>query len=1051
MKKSDLQPFETAIIRTSLFSWEDLPKFEQWLDKEENPFNEEETKAIKEAIYLASPNLYNEMNKWEEGKITDQVEVDKLKASLYKYFSRMCTRCTPFGLFAGCGTLQIGEENKIQLDTKSVFARNTRLDMFFLCELAEKLMNKSSIKPYLKYYPSSGIYTREGELRYVEYTFKSGNRIHQIAEVEQEEYLELILNEAKEGKRIANLAHILVDDEVTFEEAEEFINDLIDAQLLVGELDPSVTGDDFLEILMNKVNALQTLVSEEHLNEVNEIAQKLKAIKKQLLTIDQKVGNPVAVYADLEKELDYFEIKFDKSKLIQVDMFQEYEAGQLDQAIIDEVKEGILFMHKLTPFQQHKNLEEFNKRFYEKYETKPVSLANALDIESGLGYPNEKDGDVSPLVQNIPIGQTGGGAQNNGVSQALIKRVIADKKEAIHLDDLKFNGDGVGQLSDTLSVMLRPVTIEGKTYYSFSHAGGTSAANLLGRFAGSESSILNLVKEITAYEAERNTEGIVAEIAHLPQSRVGNILMRPKIREYEIPYLANSHNLSDKKIDLNDLYLVSDAYEIQLFSKKHHQPVFPKLTTAHNYSFNALPIYQFLCDYQHKKTKSGVMFSWGDLKNSLDYLPRVTYKNILLAPAEWKFSKDDLKEVYKAEKEEKLRLLRERLEEKGIPDKVLLVEGDNELYFDFSSDLSANVFLLEMKKKSGVILSEALFSETDAFATDKNGKHYNQQIAICFKNQSEKKPQKLIAPSAKKNTIRRSFALGSEWLYFKVYCGTTTADQILAQQVYPLVEQLKSKGWITKWFFIRYSDPHKHFRIRFLCPNTQNLGAVIDEFNRFMQAPLDNGKLWKIVTDQYEREIERYGTYSMEDSETIFCYNSQAILNCITLMQNNATEEDFRWLLGSKMIDALLNAFGLNAEEKKELMEPIKDGFAQEFGAHKGTRKFLAIKFRNERKSISAVMSGECKSAYLPLLAEVEKYQKAVGAIAEHVKTLLKESDIDLNGYLHSHIHMLMNRLFRSKQRLHEMVLYDLQYQFYKAEIAKEKALLRKQQATVSA
>ena len=37
-----------------------------------------------------------------------------------------------------------------------------------------------------------------------------------------------------------------------------------------------------------------------------------------------------------------------------------------------------------------------------------------------------------------------------------------------------------------------------------------------------------------------------------------------------------------------------------------------------------------------------------------------------------------------------------------------------------------------------------------------------------------------------------------------------------------------------------------------------------------------------------------------------------------------------------------------------------------------------------------------------------------------------------LDGFLKSYIHMLMNRIFRSKNRLHEMTVYNLSYRYYK-------------------
>jgi hypothetical protein len=54
--------------------------------------------------------------------------------------------------------------------------------------------------------------------------------------------------------------------------------------------------------------------------------------------------------------------------------------------------------------------------------------------------------------------------------------------------------------------------------------------------------------------------------------------------------------------------------------------------------------------------------------------------------------------------------------------------------------------------------------------------------------------------------------------------------------------------------------------------------------------------------------------------------------------------------------------------------------------------------------------------------------------------------EVDLNDLITSYIHMMMNRSFRSRQRIHELVLYDFLYRYYKSVIARpritEEALL---------
>lgn len=48
-----------------------------------------------EALYVASPELYNETIKWINGHNLSEKEEQKLKYSLYKYLTRMSSRCTP--------------------------------------------------------------------------------------------------------------------------------------------------------------------------------------------------------------------------------------------------------------------------------------------------------------------------------------------------------------------------------------------------------------------------------------------------------------------------------------------------------------------------------------------------------------------------------------------------------------------------------------------------------------------------------------------------------------------------------------------------------------------------------------------------------------------------------------------------------------------------------------------------------------------------------------------------------------------------------------------
>jgi len=113
-------------------------------------------------------------------------------------------------------------------------------------------------------------------------------------------------------------------------------------------------------------------------------------------------------------------------------------------------------------------------------------------------------------------------------------------------------------------------------------------------------------------------------------------------------------------------------------------------------------------------------------------------------------------------------------------------------------------------------------------------------------------------------TIKRRFVLGSEWIYFKFYVGAKTADKILREAIKPFTEDLLNADIIDQWFFIRYSDPDVHLRVRLHFTKKNQVGKIIQTVFKHIEKFVDQELIWKVQTDTYQREIERYGIQTME-------------------------------------------------------------------------------------------------------------------------------------------------------------------------------------------
>jgi hypothetical protein len=403
-------------------------------------------------------------------------------------------------------------------------------------------------------------------------------------------------------------------------------------------------------------------------------------------------------------------------------------------------------MNKLSSMSAATTMTQFRDAFFERYETREVPLLEALDTESGIGYRQTGSaGDVTPLVDDLALPSTSEGSEMkwNRVQSFLFKKykeALAENKYEVELTDKELESfdSNWDDLPDTFSAMVQIVEDNNETHprgrLLASGFGGSSSGKLLGRFCHADPETDAFVKGITKKEKELKPAVVLAEIIHLPESRVGNVLLRPVLRKYEIPYLAKAAVPPEDQIKLQDLMVSVRRNRVVLRSKRLNKEVVPRLTNAHNYSYNALPVYHFLADLQTQGLRGGIGFSWGALANEYEFLPRVVYNNIIFSPATWNIKEDDIKDFLKIKENGQLvESVRKWREEKNIPPYVLLADSDNKLFINLNNSLCIRTLFSVTKKRPGFQLVEFLFNPDNAVAKSKEGVFTNEFIFSFFK------------------------------------------------------------------------------------------------------------------------------------------------------------------------------------------------------------------------------------------------------------------------------------------------------------------------------
>ena len=1033
-----------------------------------------EDPIVREALYVASPTLDTAIDAWlanpEDPRARD------VELIVVRYLSRMAARPTPFGLFSGCGLASISERTSLSVWPAAECRRSSRLDMQYLALLAEALERAPQTRATLRFRPNSSMVVSKEEIRFVETSVHPTTRaraVHLVA-AEPSDALMVAIRATEQGAatqediRDAILRH---HASVTPDEVATFVDGLVDAQIFESNVQPRITTEDPLLALTEALASTTAPVDgggagTAH-EETRRVVEGLSKVHEALRAIDaQRTGVPRERYREIMSTLEALPVPLDPARLFQVDLFKPGDGVHVGERVVREVRRAIALIHRLTPRRRAGPMHWFRERFTERYGDREVPLAEALDEERGLGFvtPYRRMGDAAPLLAGMVFpdaGEQGASLEKMDARNAYkLARLLALREDGLR--EWKLDARDLEKMAEPdpeplPSAFAAMVTIGATSNESIDagdfdlhlhHVSGPSGVSLLGRFCHGDADVRALVERHMEAEERLRPDAVFAEVVHLPEGRVGNVICRPVLRTHEIAYLGNSGMADNRQIPLDDLWVSVRGGQVRLRSAKLGREVLPRLTSRHNYGVASLAMYGFLGTLQHEGVAPRLAWTWGPLEDAV-FLPRVSHGRFVLSLARWTF---EASQVERIAHDVAFRQAR------GLPRWVSVMEGDHLLPLDLEGEGAGSQLMALARGREKIRLQE-LFPEPERMCAAGAEGRYTHELVIPFvRAEQPEKPENAVpalAPRLSGTREARTFLPGSRWLFAKIYTGPATGDRVLRSAIAPLVRELRDAGLIERWFFMRYGDPEHHLRVRFEGDPAQLMAEVLPRLQKVLAPRVASGYVVKVVLDTYEREVERYGgPLAMPLAERIFEADSDATLEILNGTASTAGA-DARWRVALRGMVALLGDAGVEGDARRALLVHRRDALAKEHRADTAFRKTIGARYRADRAAIERMASGQPAgesaggdgspangdAMMAELLGLIEMRSAAVAPAFAELRALRDGGRLDTSWQVlvTSLIHMHVNRVIRADARAHELVLYEYLVRAFESAAARTK------------
>lgn len=358
----------------------------------------------------------------------------------------------------------------------------------------------------------------------------------------------------------------------------------------------------------------------------------------------------------------------------------------------------------------------------------------------------------------------------------------------------------------------------------------------------------------------------------------------------------------------------------------------------------------------------------------------------------------------------------------SVPRQVYVAFGDNRMLLDLDVPEQLGLLLDELiRLPSGhsLEIQEALPGPSDGWLKGPTGAHLTE-LVVPLRRTSVTGPglDRSVRPNlAGVPRMARLRPPGSDWLYLKVYGPTIFASELIAGPVRAIGEFAIGSGLCDGWYFLRYSDPDPHLRLRFHGQPEHLVVSLLPQLCAWADELVVDGGCTSFNFDTYDREIERYGGQDgMRAAEAVFIADSPTVAEILGQVRDGHVAVDLT-TLAVVSADTLAAGVGLAPDERLDLyrksVQPTRNGGTEYRKRQQDLRRLLG-------RPGTAGVAGPLARVLAARAARLDPVSDLLDELTRDGRLGRSRSEL-----CESYIHLHLNRLL-GVDRQHEKLVMEL-------------------------